>query len=236
MNTNPNTGQSEPHTHLYQLLGDEAWCDNQGWKNIKSQNPEPKKTVFLLFFLQSSPFRQPDVCIGHRTIFWNGCNTKRHIRHLLNIKSIALPLLNRIIFVQMSIVQPPSYDHMIIYPHPVRGSRHHHFCQSLRSSVHHYWPFILCLMIMTMIENGIDANLVKYQRSRFLWLGCLLVNLLVNLLVHGRFGISRCAPETTMVIVAREDHLSMMVVETWSQEVAKLLKDHLRVDCKDGVS
>ena len=130
----------------------------------------------------------------------------------------------------MSIVQPPSYDHMIIYPHPVRGSRHHHFCQSLRSSVHHYWPFILCLMIMTMIENCIDANLVKYQRSRFLGLGCLLANLLVhmlvNLLVHmlanllvnllvcGRFGISRCAPETTMVIVAREDHLSMMVVET----------------------
>ena len=138
----------------------------------------------------------------------------------------------------MSIVQPPSYDHMIIYPHPVRGSRHHHFCQSLRSSVHHYWPFILCLMIMTMIENCIDANLVKYQRSRFLGLGSLLVNLLVhllvnllvnllvhllvnllvhmlanllvNLLVRGRFGISRCAPETTMVIVAREDHLSMM--------------------------
>ena len=119
---------------------------------------------------------------------------------------------------------------MIIYPHPVRGSRHHHFCQSLRFSVNHYWPFILCLMIMTMIEHGIDANLVKYQRSRFLGLGCLLVkllvnllvhllvnllvhmlvNLLVNLLVHGRFGISRCAPETTMVIVAREDHLSMM--------------------------
>ena len=106
---------------------------------------------------------------------------------------------------------------MIIYPHPVRGSRHHHFCQSLRFSVNQYWPFILCLMIMTMIENDIDANLVKYQRSRFLGLGCLLVNLLVNLLVHllvnllvGRFGISRCAPETTMVIVAREDHLSMM--------------------------
>ena len=130
----------------------------------------------------------------------------------------------------MSIVQPPSYDHMIIYPHPVRGSRHHHFCQSLRSSVHQDWPLILCLMIMTMIENDIDANLVKYQRSPFLGLGCLLVNplvnllvhllvnllvqmlanLLVNLLVHGRFGISRCAPETTMVIVAREDHLSMM--------------------------